>query len=237
MREDTNPPVASNVNEQQDLPAGDFSSWLRRVRRALLVEDGAEVDCGGCDACCSSSCFIHIRPEETLCLDRINRDLLAAAPGLPPGHVVLGYDKQGRCPMLVAGRCSIYEQRPLTCCNYDCRVFAAAGITAGDRSKARISQRVKRWRFTYPTRGDQDEHEAVRAAANFIREHAGSFPGGNIPTEPGQLAIVAIKAYEVFLPKYEDLQQSARVLSDAEVASAVVDACRAFDAMRPASDQ
>jgi len=48
MRNYNKPLVFENVTEQQDLPAGDFSSWLCHTRRALLVEDGTDVDCGEC---------------------------------------------------------------------------------------------------------------------------------------------------------------------------------------------
>ncbi|MCL4472797.1 MAG: hypothetical protein M1539_06045 [Actinobacteria bacterium] len=78
------------MNEHQYLPAGDFSSWLRNTRQALLFEDGTDVYCAGCDACCSSSQFIHIRPEETQTIARIPRELLAAAPGLPKGSSSAG---------------------------------------------------------------------------------------------------------------------------------------------------
>ncbi len=212
--------------EQQHLPAGDFSTWLHHTRFTLLTETGTAVDCGKCIACCNSSQFIHIRPEETGTLSRIRKDLLVAAPGLPRGHVLLGYDKNGFCPMMANGKCSIYEHRPLTCRNYDCRIFTAAGITP-DSDKPRIAQRVRSWKFSYPTERDRDEHLAVKAAAKFIQEHAECFPGGKIPKTASQLAILAIKVYDIFLKK--------QWKSDKAIAEAVVTACIQFDAQRPAS--
>ena len=222
------------MTEKQDLPAGDFSSWLRDIWRALVIESGMNVACGECVACCSSSQFIHIRPEETRTLGRIQKEILVAAPGLPKGHVLLGYDKNGFCPMMINGKCSIYEHRPLTCRNFDCRVFAAAGITAGD-SKERITERVKRWKFSCPSTRDCDEHAAVQAAAQFIQEHAECFPGKKIPGIPSQLAVLAIKVYDVFLKKAGGPAETGRRSSDAETADAIVEACRKFDATRPAS--
>lgn len=73
---------------RRDLPAGGFSSWLRRTRVALLEEDGADVPCGECSACCTTSHFVHVRPEETQTLARISRELLFPAPGLPDGNVL-----------------------------------------------------------------------------------------------------------------------------------------------------
>jgi Fe-S-cluster containining protein len=117
---------------EPDLPAGDFSAWLADVQGAIRGERGSEVPCGGCTACCTSSQFVHIGPDETGTFAAIPRKLLFPAPGAPPGHVLLGYDERGHCPMLVDGACSIYADRPRTCRTYDCRVFPAAGIDAAE---------------------------------------------------------------------------------------------------------
>ena len=236
--EDQRKGSANDVKEQhevkrpRDLPAGDFSSWLRHARDALLTDGGTDVACGECVGCCTSSYFIHIRPEEGDVLSRIAKDIPVAAPGLPKGHVLLGYDQKGVCPMLVDGTCSIYEHRPLTCRQYDCRVFAAAGISAGGGDKARINERVRRWAFSYPTEGDRDEHRAVRAAAAFIREHAECFPGGRTPSDPSQLAVLALKAYGVFLGEGDAPAAAAGAGADTDIADAVVAACREFDTRR-----
>jgi uncharacterized protein len=161
------------TEERRDLPAGEFSAWLRRTRAALLGEGGADVPCGECSACCTTSHFVHVGPDEAQTLARIPRELLFPAPGLPAGTVLLGYDERGRCPMLTSGRCSVYEHQPLTCRTYDCRVFAAAAITA-DREP--ITRQARRWKFSHPAQDDRDEHAAVRAAARFMREHAACFP-------------------------------------------------------------
>jgi hypothetical protein len=131
------------VNEEHDLQAGDFSCWLRQVRDAIRHGAGIDVACGECVGCCTSSYFIHIKPEETAALGRIRKELLVAAPGLPKGHVLMGYDSNGRCPMFANGKCSVYEHRPQTCRIYDCRVFTAAGILAGGPDKVEINKRVR----------------------------------------------------------------------------------------------
>ena len=94
------------------------------------------------------------------------------------------------------GRCTIYAHRPLTCRTYDCRVFAAAGI---DADREEITRRARRWRFACPAPRDRDELAAVRAAARFVRDNAAAFPGGRVPDDPGQLAVLAVKAAGVFL--------------------------------------
>lgn len=217
-----------NKTEQRQLPAGDFSFWLAHTRDILVTERGTDVDCGECVACCSSFQFVHIRPEETDTLGCIPKDLLVAAPGQPKGYMLLGYDKKGHCPMLANGKCSIYDHRPLTCRNYDCRVFTAAGITPGDGIQIRITQQAMRWQFSYPARRDLDEHTAVRAAARFIQDHAECFPNGRIPIIPSQLAILAIKVYDVFL-RDDEKAETGRALSDVDVANAIVAACKKFD--------
>ena len=155
------------MTKQHDLPAGRFSSWLRRTRSAQTKEHGTDVPCNECNACCRSSYFIHIKPEETRTLTRIPRELLFAAPGLPEGNLLLGYDENGRCPMLFDDKCSIYEHRPRTCRNYDCRIFPATGLGAGDDDKALITQHVQRWKFSYPAERGRRQHSAVQAAAMF----------------------------------------------------------------------
>jgi Fe-S-cluster containining protein len=229
MRNDTKLLGVENMTEQQYIPAGSFASWLRSTRSALVKGNGAEVPCGDCNACCRSSYFIHIRPEETPTITRINRKLLFPAPGLPKGNVLLGYDKDGHCPMLIDNKCSIYEHRPLTCRSYDCRIFIAAGISAGDEDKALINQHIQHWKFSYPTNRDCDQHSAVQAAALFLREHAECFPGG-VPSNLSQLAILAIKVYDVFLKYNDEPGKTGRIASDIVVAKAIMKANEKFEA-------
>jgi Fe-S-cluster containining protein len=189
------------VDDGADLAAGDFSWWATMVRGALRGEGGSEVPCGSCTACCTSSQFIHIGPDETDTLARIPPELLFPAPRLPAGHVVLGYDQHGRCPMFVDQRCSVYEHRPRACRAYDCRVFPATGLApdADDETKAAVGRQARRWRFSFPTEADRRQYAAVRAAATFLQRNAALLPHGSIPTNPTQLAVLAIELAEVFL--------------------------------------
>jgi Fe-S-cluster containining protein len=158
---------------EPDLGAGDFSAWLSGMQAALRGEQDADVPCGGCTACCTSSQFVHIEPDEADALAHIPRDLLFPAPRLPRGHVLLGYDERGHCPMLVDGRCSIYEHRPRTCRTYDCRVFPATGR---EPDQPAVAERTRRWRFDYATAADARRHEAVRADARAL---AGAEPAAS----------------------------------------------------------
>jgi Fe-S-cluster containining protein len=204
--------------DESGISAGPFSAWLRATRRALKDGTGADVPCGTCTACCSSSYFIHIRPDETETLARIGADAVVQASGMPAGHKLMGYDAEGLCPQMNHGLCAVYAYRPRTCRAYDCRVFAAAGLReSGDKPK--INERVEQWRFDYPTPRDLEEHEAVRKAARFIEANAHLFPGGRIPATPSQLAVLAVKVHEIFLsPSDDDLETVRRIVEVARAA-------------------
>ena len=134
------------TSDEPEVPAGDFSAWLRQMQGALRGEHDSEVPCDGCTACCTASQFILIEPDEVTTMARIPRELRFPAPLRPPGHVLLGYDERGHCPMLIDGACSIYEDRPRACRTFDCRVLPAAGVDLTEHDKALLAQRVRRWR-------------------------------------------------------------------------------------------
>jgi hypothetical protein len=179
------------------LDAGAFSAWLGDVRSAIRGEQGSEVPCGTCTACCRSSQFVHVGPDETDTLAHIPADLLFPAPGLPPGHVLMGHDEGGHCPMLVDERCSIYQHRPVTCRTYDCRVFPAAGVDPGG-DKPAIARQARRWRFRHPARADRVAHDAVQAAASYLGDPV-SVPPEDAPATATQLAVIAVQLHDLFL--------------------------------------
>jgi uncharacterized protein len=190
---DHNPPDAS------PLAAGPFADWLIEVQAAIRGEQASDVPCGTCTACCTSSQFIHIAPDETDALAHIPRGLTFPAPRAPKGHVLMGYNQQGHCPMLVDGACSIYDHRPRTCRTYDCRVFPAAGLNAGDDGKDLIARQARRWQFSHPTPADQAQHAAVRAAAAYMPLHAADLPEGSVPPTATHLAVLAVEMHDLFL--------------------------------------
>jgi len=201
------------------LPAGDFSAWLRAMRHTLRGGPGMDVACGDCAGCCTSSYFIKIRPHETRVLAAIDPKFLSDAPGPAPARL-MGYLENGHCPMYSGRGCSIYPDRPETCRTYDCRVFTAAGMPAGGAEKTVINERVARWRFEFPTDEDRRAQRAVEAAARFLRQHPVRFPGGHVPSRPSEIAVLAVKTYEVFLDSPQD---------DRATAAAIVATACAFD--------
>ena len=123
--------------------------------------------------------------------------MLFAAPGLPDGHVLMGYDEHGSCPMLVDEFCTVYEHRPRTCRTYDCRVFPATGL-APEESKVLITRRVRRWDFTDPGGAAAEQLVAVRASARSLVEMS-SNPGAPVPRSPTQLTALALELHHEFL--------------------------------------
>ncbi len=201
-----------------DLPAGSFSEWLRNMRGALAGDGGMDVACGDCVGCCTSSYYIKVRAKETRSLAAIDPRHLDPVP-TAAGDRIMGFDSNGHCHLFANGGCSIYADRPDTCRTYDCRVFAAAGMPAGGEDKSVINERVARWRFEYPSETDRQEQGAVRAAANYLRQHPVRFPNGRVPSRPSDIAVLAVKTYRVFLdPPAED----------SEIARAIVEANREF---------
>jgi Fe-S-cluster containining protein len=153
------------VDADGTLDAGEFSAWFDATAQARAGVADADVPCGGCTACCTSSQFVAIGPDERDTLAHIPRELLFPAPRAPEGTVLLGYDERGRCPMLGDTGCTIYDHRPRACRTYDCRVFAAAGV---EPDQPQIAGRVKRWRFTYADEHARELHAVVEAAAAQI---------------------------------------------------------------------
>jgi Fe-S-cluster containining protein len=165
------------------------------MSRAL--EEGTEsaVPCGDCNACCRGAYFIHVRPDEPGTLAAVPEALLFPAPGHPAGHRVLGFDREGGCPMLVDGACSIYAVRPGACRIYDCRVFAATGIAEPDPAKAAIMARARRWKFSYAEPLAEMTHVALIDGARFLAANAEAFRD-LLPRNATQLAMLAVRLHE-----------------------------------------
>ena len=199
-------------------PAGRFSDWLRDMRASLAGGAGMDVACGDCVGCCTSSYYIKVRAHERRALARIGEDHLEPEAA-PDGSRFMGFRDDGHCRMFVAGGCSIYADRPETCRTYDCRVYAAAGMDAGD-GRAMINARIAGWRFEFADERDRREHAAVQAAARYLCQHPVRFPSGRVPSRPAEIAVLAVKIYTVFLDP---------PATDREIVSAIVQAVRDFD--------
>lgn len=188
------PPDTERGAAAPSLAAGDFRGWVREFARALAGEADADVDCGSCDACCRSSQFVHIGPEETDALAHIPATLRFPAPGMP-GHQVMGFDAAGRCPMLGPDGCTIYPHRPRTCRTYDCRVFPAAGIDPAPE-RPLVAERANRWRFDLDAAEAHALHDEVVAEARSLAAE----PGRSLT----EIAVVAVRRVAIRSSRLRD---------------------------------
>lgn len=74
--------------------------------------------CETCHGCCRSDYIIGLSKKEA---QEIPHTLV-------DGHAAIIPDENGVCPFLVDNACSIYEKRPQSCRQFDCRDLAFAGL-------------------------------------------------------------------------------------------------------------
>jgi len=214
--------VHDTAGSAEAIAAGPFGEWLARARAALRGDAGVDVPCGDCTGCCTSGYSVQVRQTDIRAVAVIPAERLAES-SFAAGQKTMLACADGSCPMLESGRCSIYSSRPQTCLDYDCRVFAAAGIEAGDATKAVINRRVRAWRFSQSTAEEERTHDAVRKAAAFIGRIGDGSAGVRVPTSPMGIAVLAIKVFEVFL------DPAMAGASDRTLGQAVVESARRFD--------
>lgn len=190
--------MATTQHNKALASAGDFGRWLQQTRSG----ESADVPCGECNACCRASYFIHVGDHEKDTLSKIPKALIFPAPGTAKKLWVMGFDEAGKCPMLQHDSCSIYANRPQTCRDYDCRLFAAANISASsptqEKQKADVDRQVQRWRFSYSSPQDEVKHNAVKAAAKFLIEQRQSL-GDLAPTTPTQIGLASVHIHHLFI--------------------------------------
>ena len=108
---------------------------------------------------------------------------------------LMGYNGKGECPMLVNNQCSIYEARPQTCRDYDCRIFRATGIAVDRQAQPEIAKRVREWALTYESENGREEHRTLQLAAAFLANNRDLFPKGTVADYPVQLAALAVEIH------------------------------------------
>jgi Fe-S-cluster containining protein len=198
------------------------------MRAVLRGEAEADVPCDGCVGCCVSSYPIPLRPTDAVALARVPDRYLQWASGIGQS-ARMGFREDGTCPMLAERLCTIYADRPRTCRDYDCRIYAAAGVLP-DGNRPVIQQRVAEWCFNYEDEQASASAAAVHAAADFIRAHAASFPAAMRAHSATAAAVLAIKVYPLFMEGGDSWPVAERV-------DAVVEAARSFDAAKERAPQ
>jgi len=206
------------------VPAGSFAVWLTHIQQALRGQGGTDVPCGECVGCCVSSYYIPLRAGDAQVAAQVPPALLHVTGPADAPQQWMGYGADGHCPMLRDRRCTVYAQRPQTCRDYDCRIFAAAGLPAGDATRRVINERVAAWQFSYDSPAAQNAHQAVTAAAAFIAAHQHDIDGIRFPGGPTGIAVLALKVYGVFL------DEALRDADATTIAWAIIAASKAFEA-------
>jgi uncharacterized protein len=200
---------------EESRDAGSFGDWADQMLEAIRNEGSSNVPCGTCTGCCTSSQFIHITPNDAASLESIPKELLFKAPRLPTGHMLLGYNDRGHCPMLVNNACSIYDTRPKTCRTYDCRIFVATRVAVDEPNRSAIAEAVSKWTFTYLSVEDETRHAAARRAASFLRE---STEVDSALLNPTQLAVMAFMIHDLF---FDPISLALRVPDISDVRSRI----------------
>lgn len=186
------------MDTSSKIDAGELSDWVESFLATMKGEGSGGVPCGECVGCCTSSKFILVRPTDSKAKSVIPEELLFPAPGLPEGFLLMGYNELGHCPMFKDGKCSIYESRPETCRQYDCRVLAAAGASLESESET-IAGRVNAWQFRFKNSASSDMANAIRKSMAFLKAHTTSFPEQYLPVTETQLAALAVRIHKEFL--------------------------------------
>lgn len=172
------------------------------MRAVLRGEAEADVPCDGCVGCCVSGYPVPLRPGvDQAALEQVPARYLSLPAG--GGMARMNPRDDGTCPMLEAGQCRIYAQRPQTCRDYDCRIYAAAGLLP-DGGRPVIRERVLEWHFDQEDEETQRAAVAVRRAASFIIGHATLFPPAVRAHSAAAAAVLAIKTYHLFLDPVQD---------------------------------
>jgi len=211
-------------------PAGAFGAWLDAMQAVLRGQQDADVPCDGCVGCCVSSYPIPLRPDDRVALEQVPDRYLQLPVG--PGTARMGYREDGSCPMLLDNHCTIYADRPRTCRDYDCRIYAATDLTPDGRRPV-IQERVREWRFDFPSEEERAQAGALRRAAHFIRSNAGLFPPGMRAHSATAIAVLAVKVWPLFTSETPTNEKGdgSEDPSPLEQARRVLEAARAFDSL------
>jgi hypothetical protein len=207
-------------------PAGLFSAWLATMRAVLKGEQSADVPCDGCVGCCVSAYAIPLRPADKVALATVPaRHLRLPIDG---GLAQMTHREDGSCPMLEARRCAIYGDRPQTCRDYDCRIYAATGLLP-DGERPVIRERVLEWSFEFDGDAEVAQADALRRAAQFIHQNAALFPPAVRADAAAVAAVLAVKTWPLFTDAAVVRQEDGSIDSTAEVQVArVLEAARVF---------
>ncbi len=103
---------SSAETDESAVAAGPFGDWLARFRASLRETQESEVPCGDCTGCCISGYSVQVRRQDERARGASAPKLLVQRPDFARGDLTMAPRPDGVCPMLNAGQCTIYEDRP-----------------------------------------------------------------------------------------------------------------------------
>jgi len=117
-----------------------MSDTYFRDRWEALVNGQGTVDCQTCHGCCRAGYSIGLSEDEANVLPHTRVE----------GFPVILPEADGKCPFLVDEVCTVYDKRPVSCRQYDCRDLARSGILLVERGpgETEINQSIKRFLHT-----------------------------------------------------------------------------------------
>ena len=188
------------MSDDQELFAGDFSAWLEEAEGAIRRGEASDVPCDGLHGVLP---VVAVHPHRARRGRRpgphAGRRCCSPRPGCRAGHVLMGYDERGHCPMLVDDACSIYEHRPA-----DLSHLRLPGLRRHGRGARRRSAPHRRAHGPLavrpPGRVGRGPPRCGRAPLRrtSVRTATTSRPA-TVPGNPTQLAVLAIDVHDVFL--------------------------------------
>lgn len=169
-----------------------LSSFARHRKKAILdvlrgnaLSSKSTVDCGSCRACCS---FQKNEPKSgddlsVFVESRIDEEI----------RMVLPQKENMECLYLsVDNGCDVYEKRPTMCRIFDCRDYAATGLTELLQQDGPLYLAVRQWDLASALTKKEDWYVLIalcRVAKSFIDNRRAS----------GEIAGLAFLNYEDYL--------------------------------------
>lgn len=132
--------MTSKFHKPTPASPGSPVTWLRKLKQqhSRGGSIAADVPCGDCNACCHET-SVFLEPDE---VDKYRNVEEVGEGGRSRPRLERNEDQS--CVYLDdEGACSIYENRPRLCRNFDCRPLAFCGIRVEHKEK--LNQGLDHW--------------------------------------------------------------------------------------------
>lgn len=133
---------------------------MKRIPTGLtkkVAHSDGNVPCGTCTRCCYLK-TISLHPDRGDKVEELNASLHRIDDGTGFRIVWTMPRKSGHCAYLVNERCTIYEDRPSTCREFDCR---AALLTLNKKQKAILRKEDGTWKRVFRAAEVLQSHEST----------------------------------------------------------------------------